>query len=127
MEKIRVMEPFKDSTQIWLGLEEEGLRRKVFRIVDKERVKANNLVAGVTIFEPGERCAAHNHPDSEEINVVLKGGGIAYDETNGTEMRFKEMDWIFIPKGLMHVHFNDCDEPLWLLWCYAPPGELPTR
>lgn len=127
MEKIRILEPFKDSTKIWLGLEEEGLRRKVFRIIDKERVGAGNMVAGLTIFEPGEKCAPHNHPDSEEINIAVKGGGIAYDQTTGSQTRFKEGDWIFIPKGNVHVHENDGDEPLWLMWCYAPPGELPTR
>lgn len=127
MEKMRVLQPFKDSTQLWLGLEEEGLRRKVFRVVDEELVGATNLVAGVTIFEPGERCAFHDHPESEEFGIALKGSGIAYDQTNGTEMPFKEGDWWYIPKGVMHQHYNDGEEPLWVLWCYSPPGPLPVR
>jgi putative monooxygenase len=127
MEHVRVVNPFRDAKQIWLGLQEEGLRRKVFRIIDKELVHSENLVAGLTIFEPGERCAPHNHPESEEINIAIRGGGIAYDKTAKVETRFKQGDWIFIPKGHVHVHYNDGEEPLWLMWCYAPPGELPKR
>jgi mannose-6-phosphate isomerase-like protein (cupin superfamily) len=126
-EGVRVLNPFKDSLPIWLGLGEEGFRRKVFRVIDSETVGSAHLRAGLTIFEPGEQCAAHNHPDSEEFNIALKGSGLAIDQTAGTETRFAENDWIFIPKGHIHVHRNDGNEPLWLLWCYAPPGDLPTR
>ena len=124
---VRVLDPFIDSRPLWLGLQEEGLRRKVFRIVNRETVGASHLVAGLTIFEPGEECAPHNHPDSEEINVVLRGSGLAIDVTLGLETVFKQHDWIFIPQGQFHIHRNTGPEPLWLLWCYAPPGELPTR
>jgi len=126
-DRVRVLDPFKDSRPLWLGLDEEGFRRKVFRIIGDDTVGSQHLRAGVTIFEPGEQCAPHNHPQSEEINVALRGSGIAIDVTAGTEQRFKAHDWIFIPKGHVHIHRNDGDEPLWLLWCYAPPGDLPTR
>jgi putative monooxygenase len=124
---VRVLDPFRDSLPLWLGLNEEGHRRKVFRIINAETVGSANLTAGLTIFEPGEQCAPHEHPDSEEFNVVLRGTGIAIDVSLGTELEFKERDWIFIPKGHVHIHRNTGREPLWLLWCYAPPGELPTR
>ena len=124
---VRVLDPFADSPSLWLGLNEEGLRRKVFRVINSETVGSRNLLAGLTIFEPGEECAPHNHPNSEEINVVLRGTGLAIDVSLGTEIAFKQNDWIFIPKGQFHVHRNTGSEPLWLLWCYAPPGELPTR
>ena len=125
--KIEHIKAFKDAKQIWLGLDEEGLRRKVFRAVDHEQLGAERMVAGLTIFEPGERCAPHNHPGSEEVNFVVEGSGIAYDIDNGTEFRFSKHDFIWIPDGMMHVHYNDGDEPLLLFWCYAPPGDLPTR
>ena len=126
-DSVRVMNPFKDCDELWLGLDEEGLRRKVFQVVTPETVGASKMRAGLTVFEPGKRCAPHNHPDSEEINIVIRGEGIAYDKTAGTETRFKENDWMFIRQGNVHVHYNDGDEPLWLIWCYAPMGELPTR
>lgn len=125
--EIQVIKTYKAAKQIWLGLEQDGHRRKVFRAVDEEQLGAKNMVAGLTIFEPGERCAAHSHPGSEEINFVVSGGGIAFDVTNGKETRFEKHDFMWIPDGVEHIHYNDRDEPLFLLWCYAPPGMLPTK
>ena len=125
--EIKVIDTFKESEQVWIGLEEEGLRRKVFRSVNESQVGAKKIVAGVAIFEPGERCAPHHHPDSEEFNFIVKGSGIVIDGTNNKETRFKLHDFIFIPEGVEHVHYNDGNEPLLLLFAYAPPGELPTR
>ena len=73
MNKIQILDPFRDAKEIWLGLDEDGLRRKVFRLIDKDLVGSNQMVAGLTVFEPGERCAEHNHPESEEINVAIRG------------------------------------------------------
>jgi len=125
--EIKIINTFKDAEQIWLGLEQEGHRRKVFRAVDHDQMGAEQIVAGLTIFEPGERCASHSHPGSEEINFVVKGGGIAIDVDNNKETRFKQYDYMWIPDGVEHVHYNDTEEPLWLLWAYAPPGQLPTK
>jgi putative monooxygenase len=32
---------------------------------------------------------------------------------------------MYIPAGTNHCHFNTGDEPLWLVYVYGPPGELP--
>jgi putative monooxygenase len=125
--EIKVINTFKDSEQVWIGLKEEGLRRKVFRSVNEAQVGAKKIVGGLAIFEPGERCAPHHHPESEEINFIVKGSGIVIDGTNKKETRFKLHDFIFIPQGVEHVHYNDGNEPLLLLFAYAPPGELPSR
>lgn len=125
--EIKVIKTFKEAKQIWLGLEQEGHRRKVFRAVDEEQIGAKNMVAGVTIFEPGERCAAHSHPGSEEIDFVISGGCLAIDVTNNKETRMEKNDFMWIPDGVEHIHYNDTEEPLVLLWCYAPPGQLPTK
>ena len=123
MGKIKVLSPFKDAKEVWIGLDEPGFRRKVFRLVDKELVASEFLVAGVTIFEPGESSSWHNHPESEEIDIIIKGHGELLDD--GVRATFKQNDWMFIPKGVYHQHINNGDEPLWLIWLYTPPGELP--
>ena len=123
MGKIKVLSPFKDAKEVWIGLDEPGFRRKVFRLVDKELVASEFLVAGVTIFEPGESSSWHNHPESEEIDIIIKGHGELLDD--GVRSTFKQNDWMFIPKGVYHQHINNGDEPLWLIWLYTPPGELP--
>jgi gentisate 1,2-dioxygenase len=125
--EVKVIQTYKEAEQLWLGLEETGLRRKVFRAVDEAQLEAKRIVAGLTIFEPGEECAPHNHPGSEEINFIVQGTGIAVDVTHGKETRFKAHDFIFIPEDVEHIHRNDGEESLLLLWAYAPPGQLPTR
>jgi mannose-6-phosphate isomerase-like protein (cupin superfamily) len=123
MGQIKVLFPFKDGEEIWLGLDTPGFRRKVFRTVSKELVNSEFIVAGLTVFEPGECSAWHNHPDSEELDIIVRGSGTLKD---GEDLvPFKEGEWMFIPKGVFHQHRNTGDEPMWLIWMYTPPGELP--
>ena len=123
MGQIKVLFPFKDGEEIWLGLDTPGYRRKVFRTVSKELVNSEFIVAGLTVFEPGEASAWHNHPESEEVDIIVRGCGTLKDGEN--LVPFKEGEWMFIPKGIFHQHQNTGDEPLWLIWMYTPPGELP--
>jgi putative monooxygenase len=123
MGKIKVLFPFKDGEEIWLGLDTPGLRRKVFRTVDKKLVDSEYIVAGLTVFEPGESSSWHNHPESEEVDIIVRGSGTLVD--GDERVPFKTGDWMFIPTGVFHQHKNTGDEPLWLIWMYTPPGELP--
>jgi putative monooxygenase len=125
MGKIKVLFPFKDGEEIWLGLDTPGFRRKVFRTVDKKLVNSEQIVAGLTIFEPGESSSVHNHPESEEVDIFVRGSGTLVED--GEEVPFKEGEWVFIPKGVFHQHKNTGNEPLWLIWMYSPPGELPSK
>ncbi len=123
MAQVKVMRPFKDANEIWIGLDAPGFRRKVFRLVDKELVGSEHIVAGLTIFEPGESSSRHNHPGSEEVDIMVRGtGDVVID---GQCIPFQEGDWVFIPEGVFHQHVNNGNEPLWLIWMYTPPGELP--
>ena len=123
MGKIKVLFPFKDGKETWLGLDTPGFRRKVFTTVDKALVDSEHIVAGLTVFEPGESSAWHNHANSEEVDIIIRGSGIVVD---GDELvPFKEGEWMFIPTGVFHQHRNTGTEPLWMVWLYTPPGELP--
>lgn len=121
--RIRTIEPFQSSNQFWLGLDEEGFRRKVFKVIDKDLVNSEHIVAGLTIFEPGESSSYHNHPDSEELDYIVRGSGnvISDDE----EENFGSNSFMFIPKGVFHRHMNTGDEPMWMVFMYTPPGQLP--
>ncbi len=57
MDQIKVLFPFKDGEEIWLGLDTPGFRCKVFRTVDKRLVDSEHIVAGLTMFEPGKVSA----------------------------------------------------------------------
>lgn len=121
--KIKSIDPFRDANAFWLGLDEPGQRRKVFKIVDRETVGSEFMVAGLTIFEPGESSSLHNHPGSEEINYIVRGSGKVLSD--GEEEEFGPNSFMFIPKGVFHRHVNTGDEPLWLTFTYTPPGETP--
>jgi len=121
--KIKMIDPFRDANAFWLGLDEAGYRRKVFKVVDRELVNSEFMVAGLTIFEPSESSSLHNHPESEEINYIVRGSGKVLSD--GEEEEFGPNSFIFIPKGVFHRHVNTGDEPLWLTFTYTPPGETP--
>jgi putative monooxygenase len=125
----KILKPFRDGKQIWLGLDTPGYRRKVFRLVDASLVGSEHIVAGLTIFEPGEASSYHNHPESEEVDFIVKGKVHAVwgPESGPTdEAEMDTHDFMTIGKGVFHKHINAGDEPLWLVWFYTPPGELPT-
>ena len=121
--KVRLISPFDDAEQIWIGLDEPGMRRKVFRFVSPQ-TGSEEFMAGITIFEPGEQSSYHVHPESEEINLVITGSGIVVSE--GEEAPFGPGQAMWVPKGVYHQHKNTGDEPLKLLWVYTPQAELPN-
>ena len=81
------------------------------------------MVAGLTIFEPGESSSLHNHPESEEIQLHRPQERKVLSD--GEEENFGSNSFMFIPKGIFHRHVNTGDEPLWLTFTYTPPGETP--
>ncbi|MDA8385526.1 MAG: cupin domain-containing protein [Actinomycetota bacterium] len=120
-----VIDPFRDGRTSWLGLDEEGFRRKVFSVVGKDLLNSEFMSAGITIFEPGESSSLHNHPESEEVDFIVKGHGEVRDEF-GNVTPFDEHTFMFIEKGKLHQHVNTGREPMWLIWIYGPHGQLPT-
>lgn len=120
----KFLRTFKDAEEVWLGLDTPGMTRKVFRLVTEELVGSKHFCAGVTIFEPGEKCPLHDHPGSEEIDFIIKGKALAVDK-DGKTKELNQYDLMFIPEGEPHQHINVGDEPLWLLWVYTPQAQLP--
>ncbi len=123
--KAAVLKPFRDGKPIWKGLETEGSRRKLFHMVDVDLNGGKHLVGGLAIFMPGEGAAFHIHPGSDEISVAIKGKGRMV--CDGEEFHFDTYDFTLIPEGTNHCHFNTGDEPLWLVYIYGPPGQLPLK
>ena len=120
--KVRLISPFEDSEEIWIGLDEPGMRRKVFRFVSPD-TGSEEFMAGITIFEPGESSSYHVHPESEEINLVIAGSGLVVSE--GEEAPIWSWRRDVGPKGVYHQHRNTGTEPLRLLWVYTPQAALP--
>jgi mannose-6-phosphate isomerase-like protein (cupin superfamily) len=121
--KVRRISPFRDGEQIWIGLDEPGMRRKVFRFVSPA-IGSEKFMAGITVFEPGESSSYHVHSESEEINLVLEGTGTLVSE--GEEEQFAAGDAMWVPMGVHHQHRNTGTEPVKLFWVYTPQADLPT-
>jgi quercetin dioxygenase-like cupin family protein len=122
---IRIIDPFTIDHPLWLGIDDAGFRRKVFKVVDESLVDNEFLTAGLTIFEPDERSSLHNHPDSEEVNFIVRGTGTVVTDDQ-EPVPFDEHSFMFILKGVKHQHINTGREPPWLVLVYGPHGLLPT-
>ncbi|MCL5046092.1 MAG: cupin domain-containing protein [Actinobacteria bacterium] len=118
--------PLEQGQVIWKGSLEEGSLRKLITVINKDLAGSELLVVGLAIFEPGQVAPIHVHPDSEEFDVVLKGRAQLY-RVSGEKIDLAEGDIQFIPKGAPHAHGNPGDEPLWLLFAYTPPTDLPAK
>lgn len=121
--KVRLISPVLDAEPIWIGLDEPGMRRKVFRFVSPE-TGSEEFMAGITLFEPGESSSYHVHADSEEINLVLEGSGTLVSEGEEAEFTLGQAMWV--PRGVHHQHRNTGDTTLKLFWVYSPQAPLPS-
>ena len=122
--KPRVLTYAESPEQLWIGLDAEGMRRKVFKLVSGELTGAEHLIGGVTVFSPGEESSVHVHEGSEEINFVLSGHG-EFITDDGVEP-FGPHQIMYVPQGMRHGHRNTGTEPLILGFVYSPQAELPS-
>ena len=85
--------------------------------------KADNLIAGYTIFDPNARSwPPHNHTDQEEVYIFCKGSGAIEvyesDENKTFVTSVAEMDAVTIPLLYYHPVFSQAEE-LHFIWCIA--------
>jgi mannose-6-phosphate isomerase-like protein (cupin superfamily) len=82
---------------------------------------ADKLIAGYTIFQPGQRSwPPHNHTDQEEVYIFLKGHGAmevyADEETKSFVYSVGPGDAVTIPLLNYHPVFSQMEE-LHFIWC----------
>lgn len=85
-------------------------------------VEADGFCMGVATLAPdGGQVPWHNHPQ-EEVYVVLAGTGemCIADERQVLE----EGQAVYIPSEAYHQLTNIGSEPLQMLYCYAPAGDV---
>lgn len=85
-------------------------------------IGADGFCMGVASLDPdGGQVPWHNHPQ-EEVYVVLEGAG---EMCVGDERQILSSgEAVYIPSGEYHQLTNIGDEPLQLLYCYAPAGDV---
>jgi len=84
---------------------------------------ADKLIAGYTIFQPGQRSwPPHNHTDQEEIYIFTHGRGAmevyADEETKSFVYSVGKGDAVTIPLWNYHPVFSQGEE-LHFIWCIA--------
>lgn len=85
-------------------------------------IQATNFSMGYVTLEPrGGQVPWHNQ-DQEEIYFVVEGRGqmclgAEVQELNGGEA-------VYIPAGVYHQLTNVGDEPLIMIYCYGPAGDV---
>jgi quercetin dioxygenase-like cupin family protein len=114
-----VLDPQKDGRLEPRGSVEEQTLRSIRLLINQELTGSEQFVGGLATFEPGTKVSLHEHPDAEEVNVVVAGSGLFV--TAAGKRPLKLGDWQFIPKGVAHAHENDGTEPFTILWLYSPP------
>jgi quercetin dioxygenase-like cupin family protein len=80
---------------------------------------SKNLAITWVEGDPGSMQAVHEHPDNEQIYVIIRGRGQMQvgDETK----EVAEGTLVFIPPGAAHAIKNTSDEPLVFVSATSPP------
>ena len=68
--KVTVMNPLLDGRGVWQG-DTPGTIRKRYYCFGTHNSK--DFCSNVTVYNPGEGCVFHNHPQSEELGYVIAG------------------------------------------------------
>jgi mannose-6-phosphate isomerase-like protein (cupin superfamily) len=84
---------------------------------------ADKLIAGFTLFQPGQRSwPPHNHTDQEEIYIFTKGRGAmevyADEQAKSFVTSVSEGDAVTIPILNYHPVFSQ-EQELHFIWCIA--------
>jgi mannose-6-phosphate isomerase-like protein (cupin superfamily) len=75
----------------------------------------------VKLDRKGGQVPWHNHPQ-EEIYLILEGVG---EMCVGDERRdVKGGQAVYVPPGVFHQLTNIGDEPLKMIYCYGPAGDV---
>ena len=81
---------------------------------------STRIVYGLAALPPGFHTRPHSH-EAEEIALVLSGAGSV--EIDGVMHPMRKNTILLTPSGAAHVtHSDPGDEPMVILWVYAPPG-----
>ncbi len=85
-------------------------------------IQAENFCAGYVTLDPeGGQVPWHNH-EQEELYFILEGTGeMCVDEER---QMLEAGQAVYIPSGAYHQLTNVGSEPLKMMYCYGPAGEV---
>lgn len=85
-------------------------------------IQAEAFSMGYVTLEPnGGQVPWHSH-DQEEVYFIVKGKG---QFCLGEELEnIREMQAVHVPSGVFHQLTNIGDDPLVMIYCYGPAGDV---
>lgn len=85
-------------------------------------IQAKNFCMGLVTLEPeGGQVPWHNH-EQEEIYFILEGHGEMCIDREKTEIVSGQT--VYIPSNAFHQLTNIGDQPLKMIYCYGPAGDV---
>ena len=85
-------------------------------------IHCEHFSLGFVVLEPGGGQVPWHNQEQEEIYFILKGSG---EMCLGEECRaVRGGQAVFIPPGEFHQLTNTGDEPLEMIYCYGPAGDV---
>jgi mannose-6-phosphate isomerase-like protein (cupin superfamily) len=75
--------------------------------------------------EPGSEQPVHQHANSEQVYVIVRGRGVMRVGHEEREVRSGTM--VLVPSGASHSIRNVGEEPLLYVSATSPPFELPSE
>ena len=93
---------------------------KILASPETPKMKTEHLVFGISIIAAKSKTEKHSHEGTDECIYVVTGRGEA--EVAGKKIKLEPDIAFLIRPGEQHQIFNHYDEPMKLIWVYAPPG-----
>jgi mannose-6-phosphate isomerase-like protein (cupin superfamily) len=97
---------------------ERGGQRS-YLLLRRGQFGGKNLAITWVEGEPGSMQALHDHPESEQVYVIVRGHGLM--QVGGETEEVGEGTLVFIPPGVAHAIKNTGDEPLVFVSATSPP------
>ncbi|MBU7023592.1 MAG: cupin domain-containing protein [Theionarchaea archaeon] len=80
---------------------------------------ATNLSMGMAIVPSGSEIPWHEHPEQQEVMMVVEGKGRAI--IGDEEEVVTPGSTFFVPEGIRHRVQSIGNGDLKIVWCYSPP------
>lgn len=103
--------------------EKGWLNMAVQWIVTRATAGSERTVFGITTFPPGARHDIHHHPNAEEVEYLIEGGGLA--RIGDVDVRMGPGDVVVAKAGEKHGFHNTSEtERAVMIWCYGGAASL---
>lgn len=85
-------------------------------------IQAEAFSMGYVTLEPGGGQVPWHDHEQEEVYFIVKGEG---QFCLGEEIEtVREMQAVYVPCGVFHQLTNTGDEPMVMIYCYGPAGDV---